>query len=289
MECWKNGEFLKKEHVTISPFDHGYLYGLGFFETFRTYKGHVFLWDQHWERLTQALSVFRIHMPYTKQEIYNVVQELTQKNEGKDGYFRFNVSAGVHDIGLQPSRYDSPTVLIMRKELPPTPRGTEKSARWIEVPRNTPEGATRVKSHHYANNVLARFELPSLAEMEGFMCTAEGIVAEGITSSIFWIRDGKIYTPSLDTGILNGITRQWLIHYAMDQGIPVHEVHYSKEELEQADEVFVTNAIQELVPIHQVGIYHFPGNSGEFYRKLHMAYEHEIEKEVARLHDQTTD
>lgn len=272
MDCWKNGEFLTKEQVTISPYDHGYLYGLGFFETFRTYNGEVFLWEQHWERLEKTLSAFRIELTYTKQELLQVVQGLTRRNGDEDGYFRLNVSAGVHDIGLQPDHYPNPTVLVMRKALPPTVRGTEKTASWIATPRNSPEGPTRVKSHHYGNNVLARFELPSLAEQEGFMCTASGIVAEGITSSIFWVQNGMLYTPSLNTGILNSITRQWLIDYAHTTGIPVKEGHYSREQVEQADELWVVNAVQEIVPIRKLETYHFPGNNGEIYRNVHAAY-----------------
>lgn len=278
MDCWKNGEVLRKEDVTISPYDHGYLYGLGFFETFRTYNGHVFLWDQHWERLERALSTFRIHMPYTKEQMLSVVTELTKQHDGIDGYFRFNVSAGVHDIGLQPTSYEQPTVLMMRKELPPTVRGKEKTAHWIQTARNTPEGEGRLKSHHYANNVLARFELPSLAEMEGLMCTADGIVAEGITSNVFWVRDGELFTPSFDTGILNGITRQWVIDYASAHDLPIQIGRFSKQHIEEADEVFVTNAVQEIVPIRAVDSHHFPGNNGELYRKLHAAYVADIEK-----------
>lgn len=285
MDCWKNGELLKKEEVTISPYDHGFLYGLGFFETFRTYEGHVFLWEEHWARLHRALSAFRIQLPYTKQQLYDAIQELTRLNQDRDGYFRLNVSAGVHDIGLQPSSYDTPTVLLMRKELPPTARGTEKTARWTETPRNTPEGSFRVKSHHYANNVLARFELSSLAEMEGLMCTADGIVAEGITSNVFWVKNGELFTPSLDIGILDGITRQWVEDYATSQGIPVRDGHFLKKELEHADEVFITNAVQELVPIREVEMRHFPGNNGEMYRMLHGAYQRAIESEVTRHHD----
>ncbi|MFC4355789.1 aminodeoxychorismate lyase [Chryseomicrobium palamuruense] len=286
MDCWKNGDYLLKEDVTISPYDHGYLYGLGFFETFRTYNGKLFLWDQHWERLERALSTFRIRMPYTKEEIREVVTELTKQHEGKDGYFRFNVSAGVHDIGLQPTSYENPTVLMMRKELPPVVRGKEKTACWIRVARNTPEGTGRLKSHHYANNVLARFELPSLAEMEGLMCTAEGVVAEGITSNVFWVKGGELFTPSLDTGILDGITRQWVIDYAEAHDLHVRIGRFLQKEVEEADEVFVTNAVQEIVPIRAVEDHHFPGNDGEMYRTLHAAYVSEIESEDAKANDE---
>ena len=69
-----------------------------------------------------------------------------------------NVSAGVHDIGLAPSVYEKPTLILFRKALPPMTRGKEKSAVWLKTRRNTPESGMRHKSHHYANNVRARLE-----------------------------------------------------------------------------------------------------------------------------------
>ena len=103
-----------------------------------------------------------------------------------------NVSAGVHDIGLAPSVISAPNVILFRKELAPTVRGTEKKAVWLETPRNRPESVVRHKSHNFLNNVRGRLELPSLKEMEGLFLTEEGFVAEGVTSNVFWMKDGDI-------------------------------------------------------------------------------------------------
>ena len=91
MLCWMNGDYLAAQDLRVSPFDHGFLYGLGFFETFRTYKGQVFCWEEHMERLQIALSQYRIHMPYTEEDLLNVVQRLNEQDDGQDGYFRINV------------------------------------------------------------------------------------------------------------------------------------------------------------------------------------------------------
>ncbi len=100
---------------------------------------------------------------------------------------------------------------MFRKPLLQIPRGKEKEAVWLKTPRNTPEQQKRYKSHHYGNNVLARLEVPSLAGHEGFLQTQSGFIAEGITSNIFWVKDGILYTPSIKTGILPGITRKMVI------------------------------------------------------------------------------
>lgn len=143
MQCWMNGSYMAAEDLRISPFDHGFLYGLGFFETFRTYEGQIFEWDAHMKRLQQALSQYRIHLTYPESVLFEVVQQLNQQAGGQDGYFRLNVSAGEHNIGLQPTEYMQPNVIIFRKELLDTPRGTEKTAQWLTTPRNSPEQSAR--------------------------------------------------------------------------------------------------------------------------------------------------
>jgi len=279
MQCWINGNYVAAEDLRISPFDHGFLYGLGFFETFRTYNGKVLFWDAHMDRLQAALAQFRIHMPYTKQELLAVCEQLNAAAGGVDGYFRVNVSAGEHGIGLQPEEYTQPNVIVFRKELPDTPRGQEKTAQWLETKRNTPEGASRVKSHHYGNNVLGRFELPSLAVQEGFFLTAHGYVAEGVTSNIFWAKNDILYTPSLETGILPGITRAWVIEQAELLGIEVQEGLFTKKDLEQGCECFITNSVQELVPISRLEDMQLLGNKGPIYLRLHEAFVQEVEQE----------
>ncbi|NYF26438.1 aminodeoxychorismate lyase [Sporosarcina sp. JAI121] len=272
MWCWMNGEYLRAEELKISPFDHGFLYGAGFFETFRTYEGDVFLYDEHMDRLNSALKEYRIEMPYNREEILAAIRRLDELSGCQDGYFRLNVSAGVHDIGLAPSSYTSPNVILFRKELASTVRGTEKRAVWLDTPRNQPESAVRHKSHNFLNNVRGRLELPSLKEIEGLFVTAQGFVAEGVTSNVFWVRDGALFTPAIETGILPGTTRAFVIECAKSDGIVVDEGFYGKGHVEGADELFVTNAVQELVPLSMIEETRLPGASGVYYKKLHEKY-----------------
>ena len=122
------------------------------------------------DRLHTALTEYRITMPYDETEILAAVRKLDDLTGGQDGYFRLNVSAGVHDIGLAPSSYASPNVILFRKELAPTVRGTEKKAVWLDTTRNKPESTVRHKSHNFLNNVRGRLELPSLKEIGRSFC-----------------------------------------------------------------------------------------------------------------------
>lgn len=273
MLCWMNGEFMRAEDLKISPFDHGFLYGVGFFETFRTYAGKVFLFEEHMGRLAIALDEYRIAMPYAEEEILAAVSKLNDAAGGEDGYFRLNVSGGVHDIGLAPSTFPVPNVILFRKDLAPAVRGTEKKGVWLETPRNRPESSVRHKSHNFLNNVRGRLELPSLKEMEGLFITAEGFVAEGVTSNVFWMKADELFTPAIETGILPGTTRAFVMNLARTAGIIVNEGFYPVEEVENADELFVTNAVQELVPLVSIEKKVLPGASGVYYNKLHDLYE----------------
>lgn len=273
-----NGQYIKSEEIRISPFDHGFLYGVGFFETFRTYNGHVFLFDEHMDRLRRALSEYRITMPYEDAEILAAVRKLNDAEGGEDGYFRLNISAGEHDIGLAPSYYPKPNVILFRKKLSLTARGTEKNGVWLETTRNNPESMIRHKSHNFLNNVRGRLELPSLKLSEGLFVTVEGFVAEGVTSNVFWMKNGVLFTPAIETGILPGTTRAVIIKIARTAGLVVNEGFYSKIDVENADELFVTNAVQELVPLSVLEEVVLPGAGGFYYRKLHGLYVEALEK-----------
>jgi 4-amino-4-deoxychorismate lyase len=273
MFVYMNGEFAKKEEVSISPFDHGFLYGLGVFETFRIYNGHPFLLDDHLERLNASLRVLDIEAEFTREQSVKILDGLLAKNNLKDAYIRFNVSAGNGEIGLQTERYLEPNVIVFSKPLPQAGGMSEKKAVLLELRRNTPEGAVRLKSHHYLNNILAKREAGPAMDTEGIFLTNDGFLAEGIVSNIFWYRDGILFTPAVETGILDGITRRFVIALVRKAGIEVREGFYKREEAEAADEIFLTNSIQEIVPVTELEGRRFPGKSGELANLLFGEYE----------------
>ncbi|MDR7000289.1 aminodeoxychorismate lyase [Neobacillus niacini] len=278
MFIYVNGSIIKKEEAVISPFDHGYLYGMGLFETFRVYNGHPFLLDDHLARLNEGLKVLNIVKRFTRGEVKDALKLLLDANGFSNAYIRFNVSAGIGEVGLQVEPYEEPNVLIFAKTLPEAGEMAEKKAVLLRLKRNTPEGLTRLKSHHYMNNMLAKRELGSAPDVEGIFLTAEGHIAEGIVSNIFWAKGNTIYTPSLATGILNGITRQFIIHASKRLGMDVEEGLFQAEDVIAAEEIFVTNSIQEIVPISVFEGQTMPGKNGLFVQKLHQVYRQSCKK-----------
>ena len=117
MLIYVNGQYVKASEARISPYDHGYLYGLGVFETFRIYNGHPFLLDDHYDRLIDALDTLQIKWTMTKDEVLLILKNLLIKNKLENAYVRFNVSAGIDEIGLQTEMYEEPSVIVFIKPL----------------------------------------------------------------------------------------------------------------------------------------------------------------------------
>lgn len=254
MYIYLNGNIISREEAAISPFDHGYMYGLGLFETFRTYNGHPFLLDDHLARLNNGLEELDIKYQCKREDVLLILKQLLQANGLQDAYVRLNVSAGTGDVGLQTAPYMEPTIIMYIKPLPSG--GTqEKEGVFLETRRNSPEGTRRLKSHHYLNNILAKKEMGSTPSKEGIFLTKEGYVAEGIVSNLFFVKEGMVHTPSLETGILDGITRQFVFSLLEKLDVTVKEGFFTIQELLESDEIFVTNSIQEITPITKIGNY----------------------------------
>jgi 4-amino-4-deoxychorismate lyase len=267
-----NDHLVSSEEAVISPFDHGFLYGMGLFETFRVYDSHPFLLDDHLERLNRGLKALNIKAVFSREDIAVKIRKVLERNDFRDANVRLNVSAGIEELGLPPDVYSKPQLILFARPLPPAGEMTEKEAVLLNMRRNTPEGNERLKSHHYMNNILAKRELGNVPGQEGIFLTKEGFLAEGVVSNLFWTKGDTLYTPSVETGILNGITRQFVMLLAERNGMEVQEGFYLPEELMAADEVFVTNSIQEIAPAASFAGNHFPGRAGRLAGLLHGEY-----------------
>lgn len=272
MYIYLNGKIIPQEEAVVSVFDHGFMYGVGLFETLRVYEGHPFLLEDHLERLNEGLKEMNIEKSFGREEAVSIIKALLSKNKIENAYIRWNISAGSGMIGLQTEPYKQPNTIVYIKPLPKAAGMVEKTGKIVAISRNTPEGAFRLKSHHFFNNILAKREIGPEMTMEGIFLTKEGYIAEGITSNLFWIIDGELYTPSLQTGILNGITRQFILKLAQDKGIVIKEGMFSLDILEHAQEVFATNSIQEIMPIKRIDTYVYKGMEGPIVTMLHKKY-----------------
>ncbi len=279
MLVYVNGDLVPAEKATVSVLDHGFLYGVGLFETIRVYNTRMFLWERHYARLQAGLFALRIACPWTERQLAEAVRQTAEANGLRDAYVRISVTGGAEGVGLMGGSYERPCLFIFAKPVAPIVEPpVAKRLVTVSVARQTAEGRIRFKSHNYLNNTLAKQEIGTKADVEGLFLTPQGDVAEGVVSNVFWVRDGNLYTPSPETGILAGITRGFVRELARELGIPCEEGRYPLSALLAAGEVFVTNSIQEIVPVCRVDETTLPVTDGPVTRALRQAYRRSVEK-----------
>lgn len=251
MKWMFNDKLLEQNEVKISASDHGFLYGVGLFETFRVYNGTPFLFAEHLERLNMGLMELKIKTNINIAQLQISLNRLLVENNLKDAYIRLTVTAGEEPLGLPTTEYSNPNVLWQIRPLNTFSEkiSAGKKAVFLQTRRNLPETATRLKSLNFLNNVIAKNEIMHLENTEGIFLTNQDYVAEGLVSNIFFVKNNQVFTPSLVTGILNGITRQHIIKLCFQDNISINEDLYTEKDLINADEIFITNSIQEIVPI----------------------------------------
>ncbi|GAW27516.1 MULTISPECIES: aminodeoxychorismate lyase [unclassified Carboxydocella] len=248
-----NGTVTEEEKAVISVLDHGFLYGDGLFTTIRVEAGRPLWFDDHWQRLCQQATVIHMPIPWEKKEVLNWLLAGLKANGLVDAYVRVTVSRGQGPLGLDFSQCKLPNCIVYSKPLPAHIEERQKMGIKAGILSGRHWGklwpGAGLKSLNFLNQVLAFPEMNSKGWQEGVYLTSTDHVAEGTVSNIFWFKDGILFTPSLETGILNGIMRQKVIEMARMQGITIQEGLYYQEALLQADEIFITNSISEIVPI----------------------------------------
>jgi branched-chain amino acid aminotransferase len=248
------GSFVKQDDAKISVYDHGFLYGDGVFEGIRMYSGNVFRLREHLERLQDSARSIMLDIPYTLEELEQIVVETVRKNELKDNaYIRLVVSRGKGDLGLDPNKCPEPQVVVIAEQLALFAKDLyEKGLAMITVPtrRNRPDVLSpKVKSLNYLNNILVKLEANLAGANEALMLNTEGYVAEGSGQNIFIYKNGKMLTPPGYVGALEGITRQAIMEIASEKGYDVREEPFTRHDVYVAEEVFLTGTAAEVVPV----------------------------------------
>jgi 4-amino-4-deoxychorismate lyase len=287
-----NGQLKSREEAVISVFDHGFLYGMGLFETFRTYGGRPWLLERHAARLARGCRTLGIAWEPDPERMRADIGRLLEANGLADGYIRWSVSAGEGEIGLTADPYLRRAEVVYAKALPPDGGPSSrpgKALRLLRLPRNTPESPVRMKSFQYINNMLGKRELAEGGAepgTEGLFLDPQGRLCEGLVSNLFWLAGGTLHTPSPDTGALPGVTRDFVMDMARASGVDVREGLYVPDDLLRAEEIFLTNSIQEIVPVMRVedekGKPLWSGGTGPATRRWMEAYRRMAEKGEAR-------
>ena len=247
-----NGKMVPKSQAMVSVYDHGLLYGDGVFEGIRIYNGKIFKCGQHMERLWRCAEMIRLRIPVSRDEMVQIMRDCIKANGIVDGYIRLVVTRGYGTLGLDPRKCPVAGVICIADQIALySPEQYEKGMRIIVAKRpRTPIECLdpRVKSLNYLNNILGKVEAIDQGCDEAIMLNLDGFVGECTGDNIFIIRDGKVYTPPTESGILEGITRNCVIQLARQAGYEVRETTLVRHDIYVADECFLTGTAAEVIP-----------------------------------------
>jgi len=253
---WMDGELVPRSQAKVSVYDHGLLYGDGCFEGIRAYNGRIFKCRSHINRLFRSAERIRLEIPYSKDEIERVMRDCMAANNLSDAYIRLVVTRGVGTLGLHPFRCPRPGVFCIADTIQLYPKEMYEQGMGIIVakrPRIPVDCLDpRIKSLNYLNNILAKIEAIDAGVLEALMLNTKGEVAECTGDNIFVVKNGAIGTPTPDTGLLEGITRGFVMGLCEELNIPIEERTLHLDEVMDADEVFLTGTAAEIIAVKSI-------------------------------------
>jgi branched-chain amino acid aminotransferase len=250
-----NGRITSGADAVVSVFDHGFLYGEGIYETMRTYSGRPFLYERHVRRLRNSARMILLELPFSDDELAVRIADTMAASAlgGVEAYVRVLVTRGVGELTYDPlATPHASVIIIVKPHVDPGPEMYERGVRVVivEVVRNHPGTVSpMIKSNNLLNCALAAQEAIRRGGFEGIMRNYRGELSECTTSNLFIVKGGAALTPPLESGLLPGITREFLFDVGREVGIDVQEQVLRDDDLFAADEVFLTSTTRELLPI----------------------------------------
>jgi branched-chain amino acid aminotransferase len=258
---WHNGELVAWEDAKVHVLTHGLHYGTGVFEGVRAYDTPggpgIFRHHDHINRLFKSAQLYYMPIPYTEDEIRQATHDLLIANGLRECYIRPIAYRGYGTMGLYP--LEAPVDVSIAAWPWGAYLGEDsgehgiraKVASWRRLPSDSVNPQAKATGT-YLNSVLAKIEATKAGYEEAILLDPQGYVCEGSGENIFLVSDGKLLSPSLASGALDGITRRSLIQIARDHDFEIIERLVARAELYLAEEVFMTGTAAELVPIREI-------------------------------------
>ncbi|WP_297899950.1 branched-chain amino acid transaminase [Methanobrevibacter sp.] len=260
-KIWMDGEFVDWNDANIHVLSHVVHYGSSVFEGLRCYKNPngsaIFRLNEHVERLFESAKIYKMPIPFTKTDISNAIKEVVAVNKLESCYIRPLAYRGYKELGVSPLNCPVNTTIAVWEW--GTYLGDEAMENGVDIgvsswrrlaPDTMPSLAKA--GANYMNAQLAKLEAIENGFDEAIMLDYHGFVGEGSGENIFLVKDDVIYTPSLSSSILKGITRDSVIKIAEGLGYEVSQEKIPREMLYLADEVFFSGSAAEVTPIRSI-------------------------------------
>jgi len=280
---WMNGEFVKWSEAKVHVLTHGLHYASSVFEGERAYGGEIFKLTQHTERLHESARLLGFTIPWSVADIDNACNQLLAKQGFSDAYVRpiawrgsemMGVSAQKNRINLAIAIWQWPSYFDPEQRL----RGIRLDmADWRRPdPRTAPSKSKAAGL--YMICTMSKHAAEAKGYADALMLDWRGHVAEATGANIFFVKDGKLHTPTPDC-FLDGITRRTAIDLARRRGIEVIERTILPEEMEGFEQCFLTGTAAEVTPVSEIGPYRF--EVGELTTTLMNDYSAEVQPKRA--------
>jgi branched-chain amino acid aminotransferase len=277
-----DGLLVPPERAVVSVFDRGFLYGDSVFESWRSYGGSLFALDEHLARLEHSAERVLIALPVSRAVLRAEVLSAVAAHGSPEAYVRLTLTRGVgRALGLDPELAERPLRVVLVSTLsPPESELYRDGIAAITFRAERPSDAPAVADAKIGNYLLAVLAMRAARDRgasEALLEDAEGRILEGATSNVFAVLGGTLLTPPETAPILPGITRAHVLRIAQAFGLPVELRTLRKAELAQADEVFISSSIRELVPVVRIdGQRVGPGVPGPITRELLRRYREHV-------------
>jgi branched-chain amino acid aminotransferase len=250
MIVYLNGEYVEDNKAVIAVDDRGLLHGDAVFETCRWHKGGYFRFGEHMHRFARGAQSMRLQAPATP-ELRRIADQLAARNPADDAVFRVTLTRG-----RALAREQHNTVLATLQPLPADwPETARRGWSLITAQTRHPPLASlpsHIKSVGRLHGILARFEAEDAGADDALLLSPEGDVVEGPSWNVFWRKERMLFTPSIETGILEGVTRSIILGLAVENGYAAKEGRWSRAALAEADEMFACMTSLGIVPIKRL-------------------------------------
>ena len=250
-KVYLNGELIDVGHAKVSISNPALLHGVGLFETLRTYDGQPFRLQQHIDRMTRSADKLDMAVGHVIDQVPEAVQSVLDANELTNARVRFTVTPP------SPSREDDhPMLLVAAQATTGYPSELYERGMTVFLCTQFRQTAHDPLASHKTTSYLPR--LMALRNAQNRSCgealwfTPENLLAEGCISNVFLVKKGQLITPPIDTPILPGVTREAVLELAADHDLAAEESACTIDDLLDADEVFLTNAIMEVMPVTRI-------------------------------------
>ena len=256
MKIWMDGKFVDESEAKVPVTDHGLLYGDGIFEGIRIISGRVFRLEHHLKRLAFGARTLLLTLPYSLDQIRQIVQDAVRAFGKPEAYVRLIVTRGVGPLGVDPTTCPRGSLICICTTIKLF--SEEQRERGLEMITSSYRRPTadildvRVKSLNYLNSVLPKLEARQRGADEALLLNARGHIAEAAVANVFALRGNNLFTPPPTDGCLEGINRGAVLELAPQLGLTVSERSIGRADLFQSDEVFLTGSGAGLITVRSL-------------------------------------